>query len=235
MNIKLGNLLHGGGTRRKSDESWADLQRQLSYAQYLLKTLNGAVRNTCQAGLHGPFWVVQKTPVPCPWCEIGRLRAAQVAQVVIAPALPAGQPRVPAAVDRPDFQPLPDAPLTSADDRLLLMPDAPVAAEEVPIADVNAETQAVAVSDLWKTIGEDATTLLPAVVAPVLPVVAEPSSSGHMEPARVDTPPDPRLPPAHLVEQQLVTWGTDRTDVTPADLSQGRTALVVLGKGGARC
>jgi len=199
--MNLTGFFKGSGGRRRSDESWIALTDQLSEAQRLLAPLKDAIRNTCAAGIHGPFWVQQKAPVPCPWCHINRLQNREVAQVVIAPALPAGRPMVPAAVDVLGFEPLPEAPLKSADDQLLLMPDAPEFPAEVEAADVNAETQAVAVSSLWAAIGEDRTAMLPAV--------DDPSAAVHLQPAADTVPPKPRqppLPPAHLVEQQLVTW-----------------------------
>jgi hypothetical protein len=57
-----------------------------------------------------------------------------------------------------------------------------------------------------------------------------------MQPARVDTPPDPRLPPAHLVEQQLVTWGTGLPgDASPSGVPTVVMPLAVLARGGQPC
>jgi hypothetical protein len=234
MNIKLGNLIHGGGRRRATTESYADLGKENRQLRDDASRLDPCM---CQnPGRHVEFLIRRPVgatapvvPYGCPACLIDHLTAQHRAQmsVLTAPPVPPSELMLPAAVDTPGFEPLPDAPLRSADDRLLLMPDAPAAAEEVPIANVNEETQPVAVSDLWAAIGEGATTLLPEV--------DDPSSAPHLEAAAAAVPPKPTYPPAHLPERQLVPWGTGRTGVSPTDLSQGRTARVVLGKGGARC
>lgn len=204
MNIHIPNPFKGSGGRRRSDESWDALTAELSEAQRLLKPMKGAICCGCPAGIHGQFWVYSQTVVRCPWCEIGRLRALEATSVVVVPAPPAGPPMVPAAVDTPEFRPLPDAPLVSADNQLLLMPDAPAAPVESEGADVNAETQAVSRADLLAAMGEGDTTQLPAVPeqGPVRRVVAV--TADQLQPAQAHVPP--KLPPAHLVKQQLVTF-----------------------------
>ena len=208
MNIHIPNPFKGSGGRRRSDESWDALTAELSEAQRLLKPMQGAICCGCPAGIHGQFWVYSRTVVQCPWCEIGRLRAREASSVLVVAAPPAGPPMLPAAVDSPGFQPLPPAPLVSADDQLLLMPDAPTAPAECEAADVNAQTQAMDASELRAPAALDpgSTTQLPTVrdkpqgaVRPVLAVTAD-----QLKPARTDVPP--KLPPPHLVEQQLVTF-----------------------------
>lgn len=91
-------------------------------------------------------------------------------------------------------------------EQIKVLEAAPVAAphglaRQEPIVSVNEKTQAVAVSSLWAAIGEDRTAMLPAV--------DDPSAAVHLQPAADTVPPKPRqppLPPAHLVEQQLVIW-----------------------------
>ena len=83
--MSIWQLWHGGGRRRKSDENWDDLQRQLSDAQARAKHVKGATLNTCQAGIHGPFWVKTDRPLLCPWCEIAKLRG-QIEMLTTRPA-----------------------------------------------------------------------------------------------------------------------------------------------------
>lgn len=236
--MNLTGLFHGGGRRRRSDESWDDLtgrlsetERKLAHAERLLEPLKSTVCVFCQ--VHGRFWVQQPVPVPCPWCEIGRLRGRQLTEMVIAPALPAGQPLVPAPADLPGSVFTEPEPVTPGVEAPRIVADTPAGPAESEAADVNAETQAVAVSALWEAIGEDRTTLLPAV--------DDPSAAPHLEPAHAEVPPMPLYkPPGAPLDDPLppIRWGTGlHGDVSPSAVPPGRMPLAVLARsaGGPPC
>lgn len=147
--MSLLQFFAGSGRRRKSDENWADLQRQLSDAQARAKKVKGAHFHECPQRVHPPFWVYAQG-VACPWCLVDQLRG-QLELVTMRPA------------------PRPDAVAVAAPaDQNTAAIGRPA---DEPAADVTAETQPVDVRDLRAAMGEDDTDTLPAVV-PVVPVVA---------------------------------------------------------------
>jgi hypothetical protein len=205
MNIKLGNLIHGGGRRRATTESYADLGKENRQLRDDASRLDPCM---CQnPGRHVEFLIRRPVgatapvvPFGCPACLVDQLRGQHRAQlsVLTAPSAPPSPVLVPAAADVVGSAFAEPALVAVSDPRLRIVADTPSAPDESEASDVNAETQAVAVSSLWDAIGEGATTLLPAV--------DEPSSAVHLENAVAAVPPKPQFPPAHLVEQQLVTW-----------------------------
>jgi hypothetical protein len=94
--VSILQLWHGGGRRRKSDENWTDLERQLSDAQARAQKVQGAHFHRCPANAHPPYWVYEQG-VPCPWCTIAQLRG-QLELLTLRPAprpdtiLPESQP-----------------------------------------------------------------------------------------------------------------------------------------------
>lgn len=209
MNIHIPHLFKGPGARRRTPESQAAMERENRQLRGDAARLDPCA---CRAARPHVQFLVRRPdgaspsvePLDCPACEIDRLNSRL--SVLTAPSAPPSALLLPAAVDSPDFQPLPAAPLVSADNHLLIMPDAPEATETVPIVDVTAETQATDVQALRDAIGLGDTATLPAVrdepqgaVRRVLPITAD-----QLRPARADVPP--KLPPAHLVKQQRVTF-----------------------------
>lgn len=145
--MSLLQFFAGSGRRRKSDENWADLQRQLSDAQARAKKVKGAHFHECPQRVHPPFWVYAQG-VACPWCLVDQLRG-QLELVTMRPA------------------PRPDAVAVAAPaDQNTAAIGRPA---DEPAADVTAETQPVDVRDLRRAVGEDDTVTLPAVV-PAAPV-----------------------------------------------------------------
>ncbi len=243
MKISLA-LLHGGGRRRRTPESYTALEEE-----------NRALRGTasrldpceCRRPDHHVTFLVRRpegvpapvVPYRCPACELDRLQAQHRAQMAVltAPVAPPSPVLVPAAADLPGSAFVEPEPPVVADPRLRIVADTPTAPAESEAADVNADTQAVAVSALWEAIGEGETAQLPAIVdpQPAAPVVTEPSSAEHLERARVPVPPKPKMPPVHLVEQQLVTWKPTFAPVDPLaaeDLKATVSAAAVLASPG---
>lgn len=220
MNLHLRGLFAGPGGRRRTPDSIITLERDLRALRS-----DAALLDPCNCRYperHITFLVRRPegipapvAPIRCPACEIERLIAQHRAQlsVLTAPPAPPSPVLVPAAVDTPGYRPLPDAPPLSADDHLLLMPDAPKAPVAPEAADVNAETQSVEVTALRQALGEGDTATLPAV-----PETAIVTTADHLEPAHAKVPP--RDIPVHLIPQQRVTWNPFRDrDTMPNSLA----------------
>ncbi len=238
--MKLTSLFVGPGSRRRSTDSVIVLEREN-------RSLRGEVSrlDPCECRRpqqHVAFLVRRPEGLPapavpprCPACELDRLQAQHRAQMAVltAPVAPPSPVLVRAAADVPGSVFAEPEPPVVADPRLRIVADTPTAPAESEAADVNADTQAVAVSALWEAIGEGETAQLPAILdpQPAAPVVTEPSSAEHLERARVPVPPKPKMPPVHLVEQQLVTWKPTFAKADPLaaeDLKATVSAAAVL-------
>ena len=240
MNLHLRSFFAGPGGRRRTPDSIITLERDLRALRS-----DAALLDPCNCRCperHIEFLVRRKEGIPapvepirCPACEIERLIAQHRAQlsVLTAPPAPPSPVLVPAAVDTPGYRPLPDAPPLSADDHLLLMPDAPKAPVAPEAADVNAETQSVEVTALRQALGEGDTATLPAVPEPVgavRPVIA--TTADHLEPAHAQVPPVPRQIPVHLIPQQRVTWNPFRDRDTEPDPLAGDDLKALVSPSG---
>jgi hypothetical protein len=165
MNIKLGNLIHGGGRRRATTESYADLGKENRQLRDDASRLDPCM---CQnPGRHVEFLIRRPVgatapvvPFGCPACLVDQLRGQHRAQlsVLTAPSAPPSPVLVPAAADVVGSAFAGPALVAVSDPRLRIVADTPPAPDESEASDVNAETQAVAVSSLWDAIGEGETT-----------------------------------------------------------------------------
>ena len=239
MNIHIPNPFRGSGSRRITPESHTVLERENRqlrsdagrldpcechadepHVQFLVRRPDGAV--------------APPAPFDCPLCEINRLNARL--SVLTAPSAPPSATTVPAPADVPGSAFAAPLPEPALDPRLRIVADTPAAPVDSEGADVNAETQAVSRADLLAAMGEGDTTQLPAVPeqGPVRRVLAV--TADHLEPAHADMPPK-TLVPAHLVEQQLVTWRPTFAPADPlaaADLKTTVSAAAILASPGWR-
>lgn len=212
--MKLTSLFAGSGSRRRSSDSIGQLERENRSLRSDVSRLDPC---ECRRPDHHVTFLVRRpegmaapvVPYHCPACELDRLQAQHRAQLAVltAPPAPPSPVLVPAAADLPGSAFAEPEPPAVADPRLRIVADTPTAPAESEAADVNAETQAVAVSALWDAIREGDTARLPAIVDQQVtaPVVAEPSSAEHLEPAHAKVPPKPPLADPVLP----VTWGVD--------------------------
>ena len=232
------NPFRGSGGRRRAPDSFIVLEREL-------RDLRGEVAGLDPCACHAPQPHVQflvrrpegasapAAPFACPLCEIDRLNGRL--EVLTAPPAPRpqGEPLVPAPADTAGSAFATPRPAAAPDPRLRIVADTPAAPTESEGADVNAQTQAVSRADLLAAMGEGDTTQLPAVPeqGPVRRVLAV--TADQLQPAQAHVPP--KLPPAHLVKQQIVTfepWLRPREDapdpLAADDLKATVSATAVL-------